>query len=426
MPPKIACAGFMCAASLLLAQAAAVDEYGPPLPPPAAPLPVLVCQEPNFQWGEVLEGDMVEHAFEILNQGGAPLLISEVKTTCGCTSSKFDKEIAPGGKGVVVIQLRTRGYTGSVKKTAQIVSNDPAKKQFTVSLSGAIRPVVKFDPDKPALEGLRGEQLSTTIKILSNVPDEIKIVSVKGLPTSRVTHELVETKPGAEFGLKLSLNGSEKPAAVSAYDRLTVMVKCGDKTIETALPLRIKLVDTITAMPTYITFRAYELESYGKNPASIKPARDVILKSWRNKPFNVTALQVKARRFTATPAAQSQEIEPPIAAALAGDCATGECKVRVEAIAFQDEESLGRPVRCELTISTDDPATPQIVIPVTVYFPMKNQPATVLPAAGPYAPRVPPANPQVQQPGSPPILFPRPSTPAAPRPGATAATPQAK
>jgi hypothetical protein len=253
MLPKIVCAGFICAASVLLAQAAALDEYGPPPPPPAPPIPKLVCQQADFNWGEVLEGDVLEHAFEILNQGGAPLLISEVKTTCGCTSSKFDREIAPGSAGVVVIQLRTRGYTGSVKKTAQIISNDPAAKQYTVSLNGAIRSVVRFDPDKPALEGLRGEPLATTVKIVRNVADDIKIVSVKGMPASRVTHELVETKPGEEFELKLSLDGSEKTVATSSYDRLTVLVKCGEKTIETGLSLRIKLADTITAMPTYIT-----------------------------------------------------------------------------------------------------------------------------------------------------------------------------
>ncbi len=428
MLPKNLCAALMCAASLCFVQADSFDEYGPPPPPPAPATPKLVCPQADFNWGAVLEGDVVEHAFEIRNEGGVPLFISDVKTTCGCTSSRFDRQIAPGSSGVVVIQLRTRGYSGSIKKTAQIVSNDQTVKMYTVSLSGAINPVVRFEPDRPALEGLRGETLATTVKIIRNVPEDIKIVSVKGMPASRIVHELVETKPGEEYELKLALPGGEKGVTATSYDRLTVLVQCGERNVETGLSLRIKLTETISAMPTYITFRAYELEAYQRNPASIKPMHEVILKSWQNKPFNVTALKLTARRFTATPAAQSQEIEPPIAATLEGNCAAGECKIRVEPIKFQDEESMGRPVRCELTITTDDPATSQIMIPVTVYFPMKSQPAV------PLAPVVPPSRPPAQQPaGSPPVLFPRPSStaapqePAAPRPiSAPQAAPKAK
>ncbi len=376
-------AGILCIASLLFGQAAGDDVYGPPPPPPPPAMPVLYSPAPTYDWGELLEGDVAEHTYEIYNKGGAPLLIENVKTTCGCTSSKFDKEIAPGGKGVVVLQMRTKGYAGSnPKKTATIVSNDPVNKQFTLTIGGAVRAAVKFDPERPALEGLRGQVLTTKVKIISNVPDKIKILSVKGQPASRITTTLVETKPGEEFELTLTLDAREKAAAVSSYDRLTIMVQIGDKTIETGLSIRIKLVDTITALPTYITFRAYELEAFLKNPATIKPSRTVVLKSWENKPFKVTQLELKARRYSAVPNDKGREIEPPVNATLEGDSATGECKVKIDAVKFQDDESMGRPVRSELTITTDDPGTPTIVIPITVYFSTKN-PTTTPGVAGP-------------------------------------------
>jgi hypothetical protein len=410
---KITCAGILSIAPLLFGQAAAEDVFGPPPPPPPPTLPVLYCAEPIFDWGELIEGDSAEHTYEIENKGGAPLLIENVKTTCGCTSSKFDKEIAPGAKGVVVLQLRTRGYGGSnVKKTATIVCNDPVNKQFGLTIGGAVKSVLKFDPERPALEGLRGQTLTTKVKLLCNIASDIKIISVKGQPASRVTTELVETKPGREWELALSLDTKDKPATVSAYDRLTIMVQIGDKTVETGVSLRIKLVDTITALPTYITFRAYELQAFTKNPATLKPSRTVVLKSWQNKPFKVTSLELKARRFSATPNDKGQEIPAPVAATLEGDSATGECKVKIDAIKFEDEESMGRPVRSELTIKTDDPGTPEILIPVTVYFPSKDQPVVGAPsgsapkaAPAPFTLKPPPAGMQ------PPVAAPAPSAP---------------
>jgi hypothetical protein len=39
----------------------------------------MVLQETEFRFGEVMEGDTVEHAFRVLNQGSQPLEILNVK-----------------------------------------------------------------------------------------------------------------------------------------------------------------------------------------------------------------------------------------------------------------------------------------------------------------------------------------------------------
>ena len=75
------------------------ELYGPPLPPPGDPVPVLHCAEPTFDFGEALEGDYVDHTYVLENHGAVALKIENVKTGCGCTKTVHDKEIPPNGKG---------------------------------------------------------------------------------------------------------------------------------------------------------------------------------------------------------------------------------------------------------------------------------------------------------------------------------------
>ena len=50
-----------------------------------------------MNFGEIRQGKPVTTTFEFTNTGAAPLLISSVKTSCGCTASNWTKDaIQPG------------------------------------------------------------------------------------------------------------------------------------------------------------------------------------------------------------------------------------------------------------------------------------------------------------------------------------------
>ena len=70
----------LCTAPLLqpVAASAQDDGFGPPIPPRASG-PKIVVDEPKFNWGEVLQGEKVEHVYKVRNTGTAPLRITNVK-----------------------------------------------------------------------------------------------------------------------------------------------------------------------------------------------------------------------------------------------------------------------------------------------------------------------------------------------------------
>jgi hypothetical protein len=87
--------------------------------------PIIKFTETLFAFGEIKQGDVVEHVFKFKNEGNAPLILTNVQTTCGCTAPQWPREtaIAPGEMGEVKIVFNSRGKMGSQSKTITVMSN---------------------------------------------------------------------------------------------------------------------------------------------------------------------------------------------------------------------------------------------------------------------------------------------------------------
>ena len=96
--------------------------------------PQLTIDSPVFDFGEVIEGEKLEHSFLIKNTGEASLVISSAKTSCGCTVSKFPKDpILPGQSAEVFVVFNTEGKIGKQNKTVTLLTNTvPRAKVLTI------------------------------------------------------------------------------------------------------------------------------------------------------------------------------------------------------------------------------------------------------------------------------------------------------
>ncbi|MBU2915178.1 DUF1573 domain-containing protein [Reichenbachiella agariperforans] len=91
---------------------------------PDGPLPTFAFAEENHDFGNINEGDVVEHVFEFENTGDAPLIISDAKGSCGCTVPEWPKEpIGIGEKGVIKVKFNSRKKPGIQNKTVTITAN---------------------------------------------------------------------------------------------------------------------------------------------------------------------------------------------------------------------------------------------------------------------------------------------------------------
>ena len=91
--------------------------------------PAFKFSESKHDFGEVIQGNVVEHYFEFSNVGNLPLVISNIITPCGCTAPTWPKEpIKPGGKGKIKIVFNSSGKIGKQNKIVTIISNTSTQK----------------------------------------------------------------------------------------------------------------------------------------------------------------------------------------------------------------------------------------------------------------------------------------------------------
>ena len=100
-----------------------------------AATPKMSIPSLEHSFGSVKAGTPLTYSFVIKNEGKVDLEIKNVSPSCGCTTSKYDKVIAPGKTGSVTLEVaKTDGYKGEVTKTASVTTNDPEHQAFTLTL----------------------------------------------------------------------------------------------------------------------------------------------------------------------------------------------------------------------------------------------------------------------------------------------------
>lgn len=77
-----------------------------------------------YDFGNLIEGDTVEHVFAFTNTGEFPLIINNITASCGCTTPEWPREpVAPGAKSSVKLRFDSRGKMGEQSKTITIFAN---------------------------------------------------------------------------------------------------------------------------------------------------------------------------------------------------------------------------------------------------------------------------------------------------------------
>jgi hypothetical protein len=78
----------------------------------------------KHDFGDILGGEQVSFSFNFKNIGGKPLYINDVKTDCGCTSAKYNREpIAPDNKGSINVIFNSEGFSGNTFKSMKVFTN---------------------------------------------------------------------------------------------------------------------------------------------------------------------------------------------------------------------------------------------------------------------------------------------------------------
>jgi hypothetical protein len=145
------------------------------------PHPKAEVDQTEFNFGTLDINSKGAHDFTFRNAGRAPLILSEGGTSCRCTMSKLSKDpIPPGGSDKVSLTWKPLERPGPYQQTAKILTNDPARPQITLTVSGQITTAMLFSPPELVFSRLSsGESASGQSKLLCYLEKPLEILNRK-------------------------------------------------------------------------------------------------------------------------------------------------------------------------------------------------------------------------------------------------------
>lgn len=324
-------------AALALGAALASGQQATPVPS------ALEVPERVKDFGSVPQGEVVSHAFKLVNTGSQPLTVKGVRPTCGCTVAEFDREIAPGKEGFVRARLDTTGFSGPITKSILVITDDSASPTVSVIMKADVQPYLEALP-RPLLRfnAIQGEPAVQKVTITSEQPDSFSVTGFdSNVPfitaTSRKLEEreLLPGKSKDQYEVTLSLAADAPTGPISA----TVTVLTDHPK---AKKVTLKIYGVVRAL-LYAT--PGELQ-FGPVEARLQPSRSVmVVNNQAAVAAEITSAEVSDPAFEVKVAEIDKGRRYEIVVSVKADAAAGSRDTA-------------------LTVTTSDPAHPRLVVPV--------------------------------------------------------------
>lgn len=160
---------------------------------PAKNVPSIKIENPSVDFGQVGPSSVHKAVYTFTNSGNAPLSVSNVQSTCGCslpTLIKNDQRFAiplsepvvfePGQSGKVEVTFTAPSTKGSTTKHLYIISNDPAVPRAELLITADVTVKIAVSPESADLrfDKPNAGMPSLIVKSLDAQPFSIRSISI--------------------------------------------------------------------------------------------------------------------------------------------------------------------------------------------------------------------------------------------------------
>lgn len=115
----------------------------------AAPKPQVDFESLVIDLGDIEKSNKpAEAIYRFKNTGKDPVILTNVRASCGCTAPEWTKNpVLPKKTGEIKVQYRNTHIVGSFSKTISVTSNKNSEKPITLTIKGKV-----IDTATPAAE----------------------------------------------------------------------------------------------------------------------------------------------------------------------------------------------------------------------------------------------------------------------------------
>lgn len=265
--------------------AAALPALGQNVAAPAASQPGgprLKLDKEKLDFGSLWYGDPCEMQLGLTNVGSAPLEISELKTSCGCTAAKLEQTtLQPGQTEQVRITYDTKKGVRDVSQNVTIISNDAAQRERHIPIVGTVKNVYDGKPSNYVVLGMVPFDRVTerSIELEGNM-DEKVMLNVGKLPDD--TPFTVRLDP-IEEGRRYRMVVTTKPPMKTGPINVKVPLSTTSLRFPTlTISVNGQALDRVAVIP----------ERIGLVPRNDKPTRRMVMVNHLpDSPLNVTGVE---------------------------------------------------------------------------------------------------------------------------------------
>jgi len=324
--------------AMMLAPALARAQDNPMIPggnsAPPGPQPKVEVENPLYDFGTATEATMVNHTFKLKNVGKGRLVISNVKTSCGCTAAKPEKStLAPGEETEINVGFDTHFQKGHQVRMITAFTNDPSTPEAIMTMQGTVKQQVSATPADVAFGN---------VKQGTEVTREVIVSDLTGRKDPFVVSDLNNSNPALKVE-KLARPDGKPGALLKVTVTKAMPVGTFDDTVKmttSRIPLQVNVFGDVTGDLTVAPAQV----SFGIVPHGAEAVRMVKLTNGGGKPVKVLGIT-----STAIPVSASAE---PIDG-------SKDYKITVQLHRGTPDGQ----VRGELQIKTDDPEQQVLNVP---------------------------------------------------------------
>lgn len=192
--------------------------------PLATAAPAIMSPTPVYEFGEMDNSQKVSHDFVIKNVGDEPLVINDVKSTCGCTVAKLEnKTIQPGQETTIGATFNLKGKQGNQRKRITVMSNDPQQPNYFLEFQGVAVATINMEPRLLNMGRIMDNEphsQSVTIKSMKD-GHSFAIEKLTVSEGADFTASVEEVTPGKEY--RVVANTEPNLTAGTLNGRITIM-----------------------------------------------------------------------------------------------------------------------------------------------------------------------------------------------------------
>ena len=152
-----------------------------------SPPPRLVASPGIISLGKIAEGSVSTQTVLLRNSGKTPVIVSRVKTSCGCTTASSVAPVAPGATVPLQVRFDAHGKTGRNQQFVWVFVQGEAEP-ITVALRAEIVQAFQTEPTVVSLSLLAGNtQTKTTFSLRSLDNKPLRVLGIQTEPGIKAT-----------------------------------------------------------------------------------------------------------------------------------------------------------------------------------------------------------------------------------------------